>query len=57
MSVIRRGLIKFLSQFGGDLCVSEGAQSFHHHFVSILTNHYCWFGDITHLSCGKPNTC
>lgn len=57
VSVIRRGLIKLLSQFGGDLRVSEGAQSFHHHFVSILANHYCRFSDISHLSCSKSNTC
>lgn len=57
MSVIRRGLVKLLSQFGGDLSVPEGAQGFHHHFVPILTDDYCWFGDIAHLSCGKTNTC
>lgn len=57
MSVVRRGLVKLLSQFGGDLGVSESAQGFHHHFVSILADHYCWLGDITNLSCGKTNTC
>lgn len=57
MPVIRCGLIKLLSQLGGELSVPEGAQGFHHHFVSILTYNDCWFGDIAHLSRGKTNTC
>lgn len=57
MSVIRRGLIKLLSQLGGELSVPEGALGFHHHFVSILTDDYCWFGGNAHLSRGKTNTC
>lgn len=57
MSVIRRGLIKLLSQLGGDFSVPEGAQGFHHHLVAIPTNDYRWFGGIAHLSRGKTNTC
>lgn len=57
MPVIRRGLIKLLSQLGRELSVPEGALSFHHHLVSILADHYSWFGDITHLSRGKANAC
>lgn len=57
VAVIGCGLIELLSQFGGDLCVSEGAQGFHHYFVPILADLHCWFGDIAHLSCGKTNTC
>lgn len=57
MPVIRRGLIKLLSQLGRELSVPEGALSFHHHLVSILADDYSWFGDITHLSCGKANAC
>lgn len=57
LSVIRRGLFKLLSKLGGDLGVPEGAQGFHHHFFPILADHYCWFGDIAHLSCGKTDTC
>lgn len=57
MSVIDCGLIKLLSQFGGDLRVPKGAQGLNHHFVPILADHYCRFSDIAHLSCGKTNTC
>lgn len=57
MSVISCGLIKLLSKFGGDLSVPEGAERFNHHFVSVLADLYCWFGDIAHLSSGKTNTC
>lgn len=57
MAVIRSGLIKLLSQFGGDLSVSKGAQGFNHHLVPILADNYRWFGDIAHLSCCKTNTC
>lgn len=56
MPVIRRGLIKLLSQFGGELSVPEGAHGFHHHLVSILADDYGGFGDVAHLSCGKANT-
>ncbi|MEQ2158434.1 hypothetical protein GOODEAATRI_012245 [Goodea atripinnis] len=51
------GLIKLLSQFGGEFSVLECAQSFHHHLIPILADHYCWFGDIAYLSCGKANPC
>lgn len=56
MSIVRRGLIELLSQFGRDLCVPEGAQGLYHHFVSILADDYGWFGDIADLSCCKANT-
>lgn len=56
ISIIRRGLIKLLSQFGGDLRVPEGAHGLYHHFVSILANGYSWFGDIANLPCCKANT-
>lgn len=57
VAVIRCGLIKLLSQLGGELSVPEGAQGFHHHLVSILADDDCRFGDVAHLSCGKTNTC
>lgn len=57
MTVIRCCLIKLLSQFGRQLGVSEGALGLHHHLISILADHYCGFGDVAHLSCGKTNTC
>ena len=57
LSIIRRGLVKLLSQLGRELSVPEGALSFHHHLVSILTDDHRWLGDIAHLSRGKTNTC
>lgn len=55
MSIIRRSLIKLLSDLGGDLRVPKGAHGLYHHFVSILADDYSWFGDIADLSCCKAN--
>lgn len=57
VAIVRRGLVKLLSQLGGELRVPEGALGLHHHFVAVLADDDRRLGDVAHLPGGKTDTC
>lgn len=55
--VVGSGLLNLFPEFEWNLGVLEGAESFHHDFVSVLTDDYGRLGYIADLPRSKRNTC
>ena len=56
-AVIRRGLVKLLSQAEGDLGVLEGALGLDHQLFPVLADHHRGLGHVAHLPGGEAHPC